>query len=150
MGSRGRARTTTGKALPTSVASLVMNLFHSRLRTHLFATPVAVFLYLGPALAQKTPPSQPVNINTAAIEQLKKLPGGGPKTAKSIIDFRSRSGPFQRVEDLLAINGISKSKLEKLRPYVTVGPASPNGHPDGSHQAFLTPIFSSSNFQKAV
>jgi comEA protein len=117
----------------------------------LLATVAALFIYLTtPALAQKTPPTQPVNINTATIAQLETLPGIGPNTAKSIVDFRNRSGPFQRVEDLLAIKGISKTKLEKLRPYVTVGPTAPNRHPDNSHQAFLTQAFSSPNFQKAM
>jgi competence ComEA-like helix-hairpin-helix protein len=88
---------------------------------------IILFFYLAtPALAraQKPPPRQPVNINTATIAQLETLPGIGPNTAKSIVDFRNRSGPFQRVEDLLAIKRISKSKLEKLRPYVTIAPAA--------------------------
>ena len=106
---------------------------------------IVLCIYLAPALAQKTPPAQPVNLNTATIVQLETLPGIGPNTAKSIIDFRNHSGPFQRVEDLLAIKGISKSKLEKLRPYVTVGPTAPNRHPDSPHQAFSSP-----NFQKAM
>jgi len=106
---------------------------------------IVLCIYLAPALAQKTPPAQPINLNTATIAQLETLPGIGPNTAKSIIDFRNRSGPFQRIEDLLAIKGISKSKLEKLRPYVTVGPAAPNRHPDSPHQ-----VSSSPNFQKAM
>ena len=88
---------------------------------------VTFFVYLGSAHAQKTPPTHPINLNTATIEQLEKLPGVGPNTAKAIVDFRNHSGAFQRVEDLLAIKGISKSKLEKLRPYVTVVPAE-SGH----------------------
>jgi comEA protein len=91
----------------------------------LLAASAAIVLFLGSntAIAQKTPPTQPINLNTATIAQLETLPGIGPNTAKSIVDFRNRSGPFQRVEDLLAIKGISKSKLEKLRPYVTIPPA---------------------------
>ena len=85
---------------------------------------IVLFVSLGIALAQKTPPAQPINLNTATIAQLETLPGVGPNTAKSIVDFRNHSGPFQRVEDLLAIKGISKSKLEKLRPYVTIMPAA--------------------------
>ena len=85
---------------------------------------IVLLICLAPALAQKTPPSQPINLNTATIAQLETLPGIGPNTAKSIVDFRNHSGPFQRVEDLLAIKGISKSKLEKLRPYVTIVPAA--------------------------
>ena len=85
---------------------------------------IVLFVSLGIALAQKTPPAQPINLNTATIAQLETLPGIGPNTAKSIVDFRNHSGPFQRVEDLLAIKGISKSRLEKLRPYVTIVPAA--------------------------
>jgi competence ComEA-like helix-hairpin-helix protein len=85
---------------------------------------IVLFVSLGIALAQKAPPSQPINLNTATIAQLETLPGIGPNTAKSIVDFRNHSGPYQRVEDLLAIKGISKSKLEKLRPYVTIVPAA--------------------------
>jgi len=106
---------------------------------------IVLFIYLVPTLAQKTLPSQPINLNTATIAQLETLPGIGPNTAKAIVDFRSHSGRFQRVEDLLAIKGISKSKLEKLRPYVTVGPTAPNRHPDSPHQTL-----SSANFQKAM
>ncbi len=109
---------------------------------------VLLFTLEPPSL--KNLPTQPVNINTATIAQLEALPGIGPNTAKSIVDFRNRSGPFQRVEDLLAIKGISKSKLEKLRPYVTVGPTAPNRHSGGPHQAFVTPVFSSPNFQEPV
>jgi hypothetical protein len=36
------------------------------------------------------------------------------------VRFREKSGPFERVEDLLAIHGISARKLEQIRPYVTL------------------------------
>jgi comEA protein len=72
--------------------------------------------------AQKKPPANPIDLNTATLEQLEQLPGIGPNTAKEIIRFREKGGPFKRIEDLRAIHGISKSKLEKIRPYVTVTP----------------------------
>ena len=75
------------------------------------------------ALAQKkSPPAKPLDLNSASAEQLQGVPGIGPKTAAAIVNFRAKSGPFRRVEDLLAIKGISKRKLEELRPYVTVVP----------------------------
>ncbi len=81
--------------------------------------------------AQKKPPAKPINLNTATIEQLEQLPGVGPVTAKDIIQFRQKSGPFRSVNDLLAIRRITKARLEKLRPYVTVGPpaAKPHANP---------------------
>jgi competence ComEA-like helix-hairpin-helix protein len=75
--------------------------------------------------AEKQPPAKPLDLNTATVEQLEQLPGVGPVTAKAIVRFRTKSGPFRRVEDLLAIRGITKRKLEKLRPYVTVVPPAP-------------------------
>lgn len=73
------------------------------------------------ALAQKkSPAAQPLDLNSAGVEQLRLVPGIGPKTAAAIVNFRVKSGPFRRVEDLLAIKGISKRKLEELRPYVAV------------------------------
>jgi comEA protein len=73
---------------------------------------------------KKHPPVKPINLNTATAAQLQELPGVGPVTAKNIIEFRAKSGPFHRVEDLLAVHGISQNKLAKLRPYVTVASAS--------------------------
>jgi competence protein ComEA len=79
------------------------------------------------AAAQKKrpPPSKPMDINTASFEQLQRLPGIGPVTAQRIIDFRKKSGPFLRVEDLLAVRGISTKRLERIRPYIMVKPPPP-------------------------
>lgn len=82
-----------------------------------------LFLTLAlPVFASKTPPTHPIDINLAGAKELQELPGVGPNTAKAIIDFRTKTGRFRRVEDLLAIRGISEAKLAKMRPYITVGP----------------------------
>ena len=80
------------------------------------------------ALAKKTPPAHPIDLNAATVKELEQLPGIGPATAKAIVQFRTKSGRFRRVEDLLAVRGISVNKLEKLRPYVTVGPPEKKTH----------------------
>jgi competence ComEA-like helix-hairpin-helix protein len=72
------------------------------------------------AAQKKKPPARPLDLNTATVEQLQQLPGIGPVTAKAIVRFREKSGPFQRVDDLLAVHRISKSRFDKLRAYVTV------------------------------
>ena len=72
---------------------------------------------------RKKPPAKPLNLNQATTEQLQQLPGIGPATAKAIVRFREKSGPFRRVEDLLAVRGITRRKLENLRPYVIVSRA---------------------------
>jgi competence ComEA-like helix-hairpin-helix protein len=86
---------------------------------------LAVFLCLANAQAKKKPPSTPLDLNSATPEQLEQLPGIGPSAAQAIVNFRTKSGPFRRVDELLAIHGISQRKLDQIRPYVTVGVAKP-------------------------
>lgn len=92
--------------------------------TRQFVFLLAVACAVAGAQARKKPPAHPIDLNTATVEQLQELPGIGPGTAKAIVRFRGKSGPFRRVEDLLAVRGITKQRLGKLRPYVTVAPAS--------------------------
>ena len=66
------------------------------------------------------PPAHSIDLNSSTVEQLQQVPGIGPSTAKAIVNFRQKSGPFQKVEDLLAIKGISKTRFEKMRPYLTI------------------------------
>ena len=77
---------------------------------------------LAVAQEKKETSSKLLDLNTATVEQLEKLPEIGPTTAKAIVRFREKSGPFRRVEDLLAVRGITKRRLEKIRPLVTVTP----------------------------
>lgn len=74
------------------------------------------------AAAQTKPPAQPLDLNAATVEQLAQLPGIRKNIAEAIVNFREKSGPFQWVEDLRAIRGISKARFEKIRPYITVKP----------------------------
>lgn len=63
--------------------------------------------------------TQKININTASIKQLKKLPGIGPTLAKRIVEFRSKNSPFSSSKELIKVKGIGKRKLEKLLPHIT-------------------------------
>ena len=73
--------------------------------------------------AEKQPPAKPIDLNAANAKELQELPGVGPVTAKRIIELREKNGRFKRVEDLLAVRGISQKKLDAMRPYVTVSAA---------------------------
>ena len=61
-----------------------------------------------------------VEINSATVEQLQEVPGIGPTLAARIVDFREEHGPFERVEDLLNVQGIGERTLELMRPYLEV------------------------------
>ena len=59
-----------------------------------------------------------VNINTASVDELEKLPHIGRKTAEAIVQFRGENGSFRRVENLLMIRGVSEKRFADLRPYL--------------------------------
>lgn len=61
-----------------------------------------------------------VNLNTATSEELDTLPGVGPVTAQSILEWRDQNGGFTSVQELLEVDGIGPATLEKLTPHVTV------------------------------
>ena len=61
-----------------------------------------------------------VNLNTATLQELQSLPGIGPTLAQRIVNFREKNHGFKRVEELLAIPGISEKKWEVIRDKVEV------------------------------
>jgi len=61
-----------------------------------------------------------INLNTATPADLRSLPGIGPSLAKRIIEFREKRHGFKRVEELLAIPGISEKKWKAIRDKVEV------------------------------
>jgi competence ComEA-like helix-hairpin-helix protein len=60
-----------------------------------------------------------LNINTATKQQLLDLPGVGEVTADRILTYRAETGKFSNVDELHAIKGMSKKKIENLRPLIT-------------------------------
>lgn len=73
----------------------------------------------GAAPAPAEAASQRININTASAAELDSLPGIGPAYAQRIVDFRQTKGPFNGVEDIKAVPGISDSVFEKIKDRIT-------------------------------
>ncbi len=94
-------------------------------------------LFTGASTATtKKPPLKPVNINTATSEELQQVPGIGPATAERILQMRKSYGAFKSVDDLLAIRGIGKKRLDNMRKYLTVGkPAAASKAPPPKTQS---------------
>ena len=65
-------------------------------------------------------PSQPLNLNTATLEQLDTLDGVGPATAQKILDYRTEHGGFSSVDELDQIPGIGEKRLAAFRESVRV------------------------------
>lgn len=69
----------------------------------------------------------PVYVNHANVEELRRLPGVGAKRAEAIVQLRQKMGRFQRVEDLLRVKGIGRATLRKWRPLVRLdSPPAPD------------------------
>lgn len=65
----------------------------------------------------------PVILNTATVDDLRRLPGIGEKRATSIVALRTRlGGRFHVIEDLLKVKGIGRATLRRLRPLVRLDP----------------------------
>lgn len=61
-----------------------------------------------------------VNINTAGVEELKKIQGIGESTANKIIAYRKENGKFQSIEELKNVKGIGEAKFNKMKDNICI------------------------------
>lgn len=88
------------------------------------ALAVACVLAAPPALAEPGV----VNLNTASVAELDRLPGIGEARARAIVELRDARGGFESVDELVEVSGIGEVSLEKMRPLVTLsGPTTLQG-----------------------
>jgi competence protein ComEA len=62
-----------------------------------------------------------VNINTATVAELDALPGIGPTTAQSIVDYRLQNGPFQAIQDIQNVPGIGPATYDRIKYFINIG-----------------------------
>jgi competence protein ComEA len=65
-----------------------------------------------------------LDLNRARAEELRLLPGIGPKLAQRIVDERARRGGYRRIDDLLAVKGIGQATLARMSRFLRVESAS--------------------------
>ncbi|TAE30157.1 MAG: helix-hairpin-helix domain-containing protein [Candidatus Kapaibacterium sp.] len=58
-----------------------------------------------------------INLNTATLQDLMRLPGVGEATAEKILLERSLRR-FTRIEDVMRVKGIGKKKFEAMKPFL--------------------------------
>jgi competence ComEA-like helix-hairpin-helix protein len=61
-------------------------------------------------------PAGKIDLNKATVEQIGKFPGLNAALAKAIVEFRDKSGPFTKPEDLLNVKGMNREILNKIKP----------------------------------
>ncbi|MDK2992461.1 MAG: competence protein ComEA, partial [Clostridiales bacterium] len=59
-----------------------------------------------------------IDINSATIEELDKLPGIGPAKAQKIIDYREQNGPFKAIDDIQQVSGIGPATFENIKDLI--------------------------------
>jgi len=76
----------------------------------------------GSALVTAVPPvraassSSQIDLNTAALEELDKLPGIGPALAQRIVEGR----PYGAIEELLRVKGIGHAVYDEIKDLIAV------------------------------
>lgn len=81
-------------------------------------------LVVSPIVSAQATAGGKVNINTASLEELQKLPRIGPQIAQRILDYRKENGSFKRIEDMLKVRGVGEKMFEQLKDLITVGEAA--------------------------
>jgi len=61
----------------------------------------------------------PVDLDTAGVAVIERLPWIGPSLAARIVESRERCGPFGSMEALTRVYGIGEGMAKRLAPHVT-------------------------------
>jgi len=83
----------------------------------LVGTPPVVAAKKSPA---KVSASNPLDLNRATAAQLDTLPGIGPVTAQRILDYRTKVGRINSVDELKKISGLGGAKFEEIKNLLRV------------------------------
>lgn len=73
-----------------------------------------------PKTQTEVPSTDKVNLNTATADDLQTIPAIGPALAEKIIDYRTKHGKFNEIEELRNIPGVGKKTFQKLSPYLSL------------------------------
>jgi competence protein ComEA len=65
-------------------------------------------------------PLRPIDLNRADAATIARIPGVGEWLAHRIVDYRGLVGPFESLDDLSDLDGISANRLASLGRYVVV------------------------------
>lgn len=61
-----------------------------------------------------------ISLNSASPAELEELPRVGPTLAQRIIEWRGANGPFQSIEDVQKVKGVSASVFDEIKDLISV------------------------------
>ncbi len=70
--------------------------------------------------AQEIDENNKININEADIYELDKLYGIGEGFAKRIIEYRTKNGKFEVIQDIMKVSGIGEKTFNGIKDYICV------------------------------
>ena len=73
-----------------------------------------------PAVTATVVSTEVINLNSATAAQIATLPGIGPKTADLVVQYRTKNGPFKKIEELMNVRGIGEKSFLKIKDRLTV------------------------------
>jgi competence protein ComEA len=107
---------------PVAQAPATANTSVSGWQSNGIATPPPAEIPSQPSIpGSEVEPDAPININNATAHDLGRLPGIGPAIAERIIEYRIYNGPFQTVEELAGVSGISERMVDEFRHLISLG-----------------------------
>lgn len=81
--------------------------------------------HFGARPTERATAAKPVNLNAADRAELLQIPGVGPAMVDTILAHRQKHGRFESLDELDTLPGIGPKTVEKLRPWLAIGPGSP-------------------------
>jgi competence protein ComEA len=70
---------------------------------------------LSPGRAQER-----INLNTASVAELTRLPFVGNTVAHRILEHRRKHGPFKRPQDIIVIKGLSAKRYRQIAHLIRI------------------------------
>lgn len=91
------------------------------------------------AQGQAPAPPEPVDVNSAPVWVLERLPGIGPALAEAIVQYRSTHGAFTSLEELDFVPGIGPATVGRLRGLAVARPTESDASAGGAARDSLPP-----------
>ena len=72
------------------------------------------------SISKMTESDAKIEINSASIEELMRLPGIGKVRAFEIVEMREKMGGFRTLEDLMCVEGLGIKTFEGLKEFIEI------------------------------
>lgn len=94
---------------------------HTRISAPLLAL-LAFCITLATADGVSAEAGDKIDLNTASVEELIKLDGIGMVSARNIVSYREKHGPFKKPEDIMRVDGIGPSTYNNNKSRIVASP----------------------------